>query len=217
MIDYSAIILDLCGGTGSWSKPYVDAGYDVKVITTPKFDVLKTELINTGAWFHGEEHLWIPIEKVVGIFAAPPCTHFSGSGAQYWKQKDQNGRTQEALDIVDMCLDIIAHFQPKWYAIENPVGRLKKLRYERLGEPTLVFQPCDYGDPWNKKTLVWGDFNLPKQAPVKPMDNKDQLNPISQPRDINGKKIGWHTEKAKELRSITPPGFAKAFFEANQS
>ena len=26
------IILDLCGGTGSWSKPYKDAGYDVKVI-----------------------------------------------------------------------------------------------------------------------------------------------------------------------------------------
>lgn len=25
----SKIILDLCGGTGSWSKPYRDAGYDV--------------------------------------------------------------------------------------------------------------------------------------------------------------------------------------------
>lgn len=24
------IILDLCGGTGSWSKPYRDAGYDVR-------------------------------------------------------------------------------------------------------------------------------------------------------------------------------------------
>lgn len=29
------IILDLCGGTGSWSKPYKDAGYDVRVITLP--------------------------------------------------------------------------------------------------------------------------------------------------------------------------------------
>ena len=24
------IILDLCGGTGAWSKPYKDAGYDVR-------------------------------------------------------------------------------------------------------------------------------------------------------------------------------------------
>ena len=33
------IILDLCGGTGSWSKPYKDAGYDVRVITLPEYDI----------------------------------------------------------------------------------------------------------------------------------------------------------------------------------
>ena len=33
------IILDLCGGTGSWSKPYKDAGYDVRLITLPDYDV----------------------------------------------------------------------------------------------------------------------------------------------------------------------------------
>jgi len=26
---YGKIILDLCGDTGAWSKPYADAGYDV--------------------------------------------------------------------------------------------------------------------------------------------------------------------------------------------
>lgn len=26
------IIFDLCGGTGSWSKPYKDNGYDVRII-----------------------------------------------------------------------------------------------------------------------------------------------------------------------------------------
>lgn len=33
------IILDLCGGTGSWSKPYKEAGFDVQVITLPDYDV----------------------------------------------------------------------------------------------------------------------------------------------------------------------------------
>ena len=33
------IILDLCGGTGAWSKPYKDAGYDVVLITLPRYDV----------------------------------------------------------------------------------------------------------------------------------------------------------------------------------
>ena len=33
------IILDLCGGTGAWSRPYKEAGYDVRVITSPPEDV----------------------------------------------------------------------------------------------------------------------------------------------------------------------------------
>lgn len=33
------IILDLADGTGSWSKPYKNAGYDVRNITLPESDV----------------------------------------------------------------------------------------------------------------------------------------------------------------------------------
>lgn len=33
------VILDLCGGTGCLSKPYSDAGYTVKIVTHPEFDV----------------------------------------------------------------------------------------------------------------------------------------------------------------------------------
>jgi hypothetical protein len=50
------IILDLCGGTGAWSNPYLQASYDVRVITLPDQDVLT----------------YLPPEKVWGILAAPP-------------------------------------------------------------------------------------------------------------------------------------------------
>lgn len=50
------IILDLCGGSGSWSRPYKLAGYDVRLITLPLYDVL----------------LYEPPENVYGILAAPP-------------------------------------------------------------------------------------------------------------------------------------------------
>jgi hypothetical protein len=40
------IILDLCGGTGAWSKPYRDAGYTVIVVTPPDFDVLDVTFWN---------------------------------------------------------------------------------------------------------------------------------------------------------------------------
>ena len=34
------IILDLCGGTGAWSDPYREAGYDVRLVTLPDNDIM---------------------------------------------------------------------------------------------------------------------------------------------------------------------------------
>lgn len=187
------IILDLCGGTGGWSRPYKEAGYDVRVLTLPGHDVLTYK----------------PTEDIYGILAAPPCTHFSVSGAQYWKQKDADGRTFEDIRILTACLMIIAKTKPMFWAIENPVGRMQKL----LGDPRLIFNPCDYGDAYTKKTLLWGVFNIPEKCPVEPeyvtASNGDRYSPVMM-------KTGGKTEKAKRLRSITPLGFAKAFFNANR-
>lgn len=185
-------IIDLCSGTGSWSKPYSDAGYKVINVTLPKFDV----------------RAYTPPRRVHGILAAPPCTHFTNSGSQYWKTKDQDGRTLTDLEIVTACLKIIAISKPRWWALENPVGRLRRW----LGPPDMYFNPCDYGDPYTKKTCLWGIFNEPRKNPVTPefvtAKNGDRYS-----------KIHWSTggksDKTKELRSITPPGFAKAFMEAN--
>ncbi len=186
------IILDLCGGTGSWSKPYRDAGYDVRVVTIPANDV----------------RTYTPPRNVHGILAAPPCTHFTNSGAQYWKAKDQDGRTLSDLEIVTACLRVIAMTKPKWWVMENPVGRLRRW----MGPPRYSFNPCDHGDAYTKKTLLWGDFNLPEKNPVEPvfvtMKNGDRYSPIHA-------KTGGRSEKTKELRSMTPQGFAKAFMLAN--
>lgn len=42
----SKIILDLCGGTGSWSAPYRENGYDVRVITLPEYDLLERTILD---------------------------------------------------------------------------------------------------------------------------------------------------------------------------
>ena len=55
MDNSNKIILDLCGGTGSWSRPWKLAGYDVRNITLPDYDVLTYE----------------PPDNVYGILAAP--------------------------------------------------------------------------------------------------------------------------------------------------
>lgn len=184
----SKIILDLCGGTGSWSKAYKDAGYDVRLITLPEHDV----------------RTYKPPKDVYGILAAPPCTHFTVSGAQYWKQKDADGRTFEDCSIITACLMIIARAQPKFWAIENPVGRMRKL----LGDPDFKFDPCDFGDAYTKRTYLWGEFNLPEKNPVEPVRANSQGSWLQ--------SLGGNSAKTKELRSVTPQGFATAFFEANR-
>ena len=104
----------------------------------------------------------------------------------------------ESLSIVDACLRVVLLTQPKWLCLENPVGRL--VHY--MGKPKMYFDPCDYGDPYTKKTCLWGDFNEPLKNPVEPTEGgKIHRMPPSPDRG--------------KLRSITPPGFAQAFFEAN--
>jgi len=176
------IILDLCGGTGAWSKPYKDNGYDVRLITLPEYDV----------------RLYQPTDNIYGILAAPPCTHLAVSGARWWKGKGQEALF-EALSVVDACLRIILINKPIFWVLENPVGRLKHY----LGEPQLKFNPCDYGNPYTKRTYLWGKFNIPLQNPVKPIGTNF----------IHTMPPGPDRTKR---RSITPSGFAQAFYEANK-
>lgn len=194
------IILDLCGGTGSWSKPYKEAGYDVRVITLPEHDVQE---------YH-------PPENVYGIFAAPPCTMFSRARTTAKTPRDFEG----AMRTVSACLRIIweaqyqNHFYLKFWALENPAGHLARF----LGKPALKFQPYDFGDRHSKETFIWGMFNEPKKNPIKLNDleilqsknNTRPLPPIPTDYTPDGKM-----KPVQIRRSITPQGFAQAFFKAN--
>ena len=215
------IILDLCGGTGAWSRPYQEAGYDVRIITLPEQDV---------------RYYRPPTLKIYGILAAPPCTDFAVSGASWWKTKDKEKGLLEGLSIVAACLRIIQDKKPKFWALENPVGRLSRF----IGKPQYIFQPWEYGDPWTKRTCIWGEHNKPVKFEVIPVgswtgsDNAGgKLGIVDHPEMLIHRHRVGSPDKAQilnerfpelkgkgltrtELRSITPPGFAKAFFEANQ-
>lgn len=177
------LILDLCGGSGAWSKPYRDAGYCVDVV----------DMLN------GRDVRLLQRRRVGvrGILAAPDCTDLAGSGARWWAEKGE-GALLRALSLVDACIRIAWVQQPSWWALENPVGRLT--RY--LGPPQMSFHPADYGDPYTKKTLLWGRFACPPMYRVEATDgSKMHRLPPSEDR--------------KALRSVTPLGFAHAFFEVN--
>ena len=198
------IILDLCGGTGAWSKPYKDAGYDVRVITLPENNVVD----------------YIPPKNVYGILAAPPCTEFSPA------KEGQPRDFELGMSIVNACIRIIHTTKPIFWALENPSGYLHKW----LGEDDYDFHPWMFGDPWTKRTSLWGKFNIPETKYFQWEDVPKNKNLYIRP----GRKkpsIAFLHKSAKnecfpdfkhecendaEFRAITPPGFAKAFFEANQ-
>jgi hypothetical protein len=137
------VILDLCGGSGAWSKPYRDAGYEVDVITLPAYDVRT---------YHDRR-------EIHGIIAAPPCEQFSIA-------KTSGPRDfPKGLETVTACLRVIAECRPAWWALENPASGLLR---RWLGNPVDVFQPHHFGDPWTKSTALWGKFALPARSHVKP-------------------------------------------------
>lgn len=233
------IILDLCGGTGSWSRPYAEAGYDVRVITLPEWDVNNTQtlfavdnIIFQNPKSRRKKFMCIERSKIHGILAAPPCTMFS-----FARTNAKTPRSlQEGMACVKSCLRIIWFCNEviqatgkktlplKFWALENPYhGFLPHF----LGKPAFTFDPWEFGDGYQKRTALWGYFNEPKKKPVPMTAEMKKLaltnsylhkNTVKfdymKSKDIHPEKFGVFDRQTR--RSITPAGFAKAFFEANQ-
>ena len=190
MITVAKIILDLCGGTGSWSKPYADSGYDVRIITLPDYNV----------------KVYIPPEGIYGVLAAPPCQMFSLARTTPKIPRD----LRQGMECVEACLRIIwecrIQNKLKFWALENPVGILRQF----LGKPPFTFQPYEFGANYSKRTDVWGYFNIPKKKPRELTEEEKDLC------RRNARKLLGVGDTNDARRAITPSGFAKAFFKANR-
>jgi hypothetical protein len=138
-------ILDLCGGTGAWSQPYREAGYDVEIVD-PAHDGRDVRLLSRiNASVHG-------------ILAAPPCTVWSYARNRYPPTEQE---MLASLSVVDACFRIIAVQRPVWWALENPRNKLRKF----LGPARLEFYQWEYGDAGHKPTCIWGEFTVPLKFP----------------------------------------------------
>lgn len=194
------IILDLCGGTGAWSKPYKDNGYEVVNVTLPEYDV----------------RTYRPPDNVYGILAAPPCDQFSFARTNAKKDRDLHA----GMEVVRECLRIIWYYQYqymntnqkvsplKFWCLENPNGWLKFF----LGHPAMKFSPYEFEENYKKNTQLWGWFNKPEKINDKKPDSVKF--DVMKSKDIHPEYFGKLTRK--ERRAITPPGFAKSFYEANK-
>lgn len=197
----SRLIVSLCDYSGAWLRPYQMAGYQ-----TIQVDLK-----------HGQDVLvWAHPRRPWGVLAAPPCTHFSLAGSSTWARlspADLELSKQIAIACHRLCLEAEC-----FWALENPRGRLSAL----LGPPAMEFHPWHFGDPWQKRTALWGKFNPPQRSAVLPQSSLvgGRHRRYSRQPTLFGAMRDWGSaagrgEVRRTNRSITPPGFAKAFLEAN--
>jgi hypothetical protein len=237
-------LLSLFDYSGAWSEPFAAAGWNVI-----QWDIKLGEFMDINLIDSAETALEL-FENVDGILAAVPCTDFTKSGAQYWKAKDEDGRTWSSLQLVKQVEKLVDLFRPTdpdydggfFWAVENPVGRIAKLApglgkgyffhpYEFAGYMDLSAKDLQRLDKirakngigvtaaearfiertnaYKKQTGLWGEFNRELiKRPVDPVRACAQGGPTQ--------RFGGKSDKAKEDRSYTPLGFARAFYEANK-
>ena len=189
------VVLSLCDLTGNMVRPWADAGYECWIIDSqhPPGEHTKGNITRVGTDIRG----WLPPRRdYCMVFAFPPCTHLSVSGARWFRRKGL-GALSEALDIFATCLRICEWSGAPWF-VENPVSTVST--YYR--KPDHTFHPCDYGDSYTKQTCLWSGhgFRLPPKSPVPPTEgSKMHL-------------LGPSPDRAA-LRSATPKGFAQAVFK----
>ena len=118
------------------------------------------------------------------IWASPPCTGFSVAAiGRNWQKTETDAipKTDTArlgIELVKKTIEIIDHFQPQYFFIENPRGMLRTLQImQRFKRQGVTY--CQYGDDRMKPTDIW--TNSDKWIPRPMCKNGDSCH-ISAPR-----------------------------------
>ena len=208
---HQRIILSLFDQSGSWSMPYLLAGYNV---------------IRVDLALGRDALTYSPPVRPWGVLAAPPCTVWTNANAHSW-HKIPDAQFFESFALVMRSIEL-ARSAESWWCLENPRGRLAHV----IGPHQLEIQPWHYGAQHSKRTCLWGNFTPPARTPRIPLGslvgghNTGRPAPLFEagrtpttlnlpmPKDFRRADPSW-MDARRRLRSFTPPEFAHAFFRAN--
>jgi hypothetical protein len=194
------IVIALCARTANAVQPWADAGYECWCVDV-QHSIRRERVEGNIHYVWGDVRTWKPPRRPIAfLFCTPPCTHLAVSGARDFKTKGVR-MLCDALELFNACEQAGA-WSGAPYLIENPVGVLSS----HIRKPDYTFQPWQYGDNESKQTCLWtgNGFVMPRpEVNQKPADVRQAcwLMPPSADR--------------ADLRAVTPPGFARAVFEAN--
>lgn len=172
-------VLDLFSGTQSIAKTFREKGHETYTIELDK----RHEGID---WY--EDIMKINAEDIVKrfgypdiIWASPPCEKFSvASIGRHWikgTNDPKDEETKQALQLLEHTVELIEQLKPKFYFIENPRGKMRKMDcMQKLPRYTVTY--CQYGDFRMKPTDIWTNHPNPQfKAPCKNGDPCHQSAP----------------------------------------
>lgn len=193
-------VLELFAGTKSFSNAAIGfqtftSDYDPQFNTDYCVDIMEFDTSK------------VPFKPDI-IWASPPCETFSVASIGYHWNVDNTPKTEQAklgIERVLKTLEIIKQLNPKYWIIENPRGKLRKMSFMEGGEIyryTVTY--CQYGDTRMKPTDIWS--NIPNLV-FKPMCKNGDSCHVAAPR---GSSTGTQGIKTYKDRSRIPDELCKS-------
>lgn len=197
-------ILELYAGTRSIGKAFEKQGHEVFSIEWDKQHTNINWYADIGK---------IKVEDIIErfgipdiVWASPDCSKFSVAQiGRNWisgTNLPKNEETAKSLQLLEHTVQLIKDLNPKYYFIENPRGKMRKMDcMQELPRYTVTY--CQYGDTRMKPTDIWTNHPNPKFKP--PCKNGDSCH-ISAPR---GSRTGTQGLKNSVERARIPDELCK--------
>ncbi len=196
--------IELFAGTRSFSIVAQSLGHDT--FTTDYEEIDGQDLVADIRTLHASDFPYRPDV----LWASPPCEGFSVAAIGKNWHHDNTPKTDSArrsVDLVEHTLRIIEELKPKYFFIENPRGKLRKLPLlQHLARWTVSY--CQYGDTRMKPTDIW--TNTYWWTP-RPMCKNGDTCHVSAPR---GSKTGTQGIHGYKDRSRIPSELFREIFDS---
>jgi hypothetical protein len=237
-------LLSLFDYSGAWSAPFAEAGWDVIQWDLKISEFMDVNLIDSAETaldlFEHVDGIIAAIPCTEFTKAGNRYWKIKDEDGRTRKACELVAQVERIADLfkpTDPDYDGVF-----FWAVENPAGRIARLN-PGLGKGTF-FNPCEFAgymdltkkdiakldrirkkkgigvtteeaafiletNAYNKLTGLWGEFNRDLvRKPIEAVRACKEGSPVM--------RAGGKSDKTKEVRSNTPLGFSRAFYEANK-